>query len=114
MTGTESNLVPLLAVAQDLDSSLTAKLLFQVTGFIIVLSILAMLWGAIAVIGSLFKKLNLADPVTSPRPKPVPAPSAAPPRAELTPEHVAAIGAALHTVMKGPYRIVDIKEMPNQ
>ena len=108
MLESSTNLQPFFAAALDLEGSLGDKVLFQITGFLIVMTVLASLWGAISLIGYIFKKLDLEAPPkpidTSPKiaaREPTPGP--------VPPEHVAAITAALHTVLKGPHQIVDIK-----
>ena len=72
------------------------------TGFGTVLGVLTMLWGACAIIGSSFaRKASAAESSDSPTPF-------ASPSAGVPPEHVAAISAAVSTVMGTPHRIVHI------
>ena len=110
MIGPEIDLMPIFAATQDLDGSFKDKILFQVTGLIIVMSVLTMLWGAISIIGALFSRFHLELPNESAARKSIQPPSIPAAKPPLTPHHVAAITAALHTVIKGPYRIVEIKE----
>lgn len=110
MTGSEIDLMPILGAALDLDGSFKDKILFQVTGFIIVMTVLTMLWGAISIIGAVFSRFHFELPSESAPKKSIQPPTIPTEKAPLTPHHVAAITAALHTVIKGPYRIVEIKE----
>lgn len=99
---------PLFAAALDLEGSLGDKVLFQITGFLIVMTVLASLWGAISLIAFVFKALKLEENL-EPTAKAPPTASAPTVTGPVPPEHVAAITAALHTVIKGPYQIVEIK-----
>ena len=111
MIGPELDLLPIFAAAQDLDGSFKDKILFQVTGFVIVMTVLTMLWGAISIIGAIFSRFQFELPADSPTKRPVQPPSIPVAKPPLTPHHVAAMTAALHTVIKGPYRIVEVKEI---
>ena len=110
MTGSEFDILPIIAAAQDLEGSLKDKILFQVTGFIIVLSVLSLLWAGIAIIGAVFGRFKFDLPEEASAKRSVQPPPVATPKPPLTPHHVAAITAALHTVIKGHYQIVDIEE----
>jgi len=104
----ETSFIPIFAAAADPEGSTSAKLLYQVTGFVIVLAVLAMLWGAVSLIGAVFSRFPVKAPVPS-------ATGTAPSRkTSIPPQHVAAIGAALHTVIKGPCRITSIEEAPEK
>ncbi len=106
MFGAEIHFIPVLAAAADLESSAWAKILFQITGFAIVLIALATLWASVSLIGAIFSRFQVEDP---------PAPPAASPAAVQAPiaaEHIAAITAALHTVLQMPVRIASIEEAP--
>ncbi len=83
---------------EQLEGSFLQQLIFQLTGFAAVLSALVILWGAVALMGAIFVRLE-----SKAVPEPVPA---APP----TPQIQAAISAALHTVLKGPFRIAGIEK----
>ena len=96
------------------DKTIAEIVSFQVVGFTIVMLVLTTVWLAIEVMGRIFKRfpnlaLSTAAPVRA-------APQIAKAPVEggtLTPERVAVLAAALHTVTKGPYRIVSIKESPD-
>ena len=108
---TDHYVTPLLAAAPNLDTSFVAKLMFQLTGFVIVFGVLLLLWGVVSFLGLIFSRFGIGfeaveNSTALSKAKPIPQ-STKPP---LSPQHVAVITAALHTVMKGPYRIVDIKE----
>jgi Na+-transporting methylmalonyl-CoA/oxaloacetate decarboxylase gamma subunit len=96
------------------DGSFSDLLFYQLTGFIIVLSVLCSLWLAVFVMGKLFRILNLKDPVPENSPKPSvasKAPSVSPASTmQVTPELMAVVGAALHTVIQGPFKIVSVEE----
>jgi Na+-transporting methylmalonyl-CoA/oxaloacetate decarboxylase gamma subunit len=111
MIGPEFDLMPIFAAAQDLDGSFKDRILFQITGFIIVMTVLTMLWGAISIIGALFSRFHFELPKEAATRRSVQPPSIPVAKPPLTPHHVAAITAALHTVIKGPYQIVEIKEL---
>jgi len=111
MIGPEIDLMPIFAAAQDLDGSFKDRILFQITGFIIVMTVLTMLWGAISIIGALFSRFHFELPSESATKRSIQPPSIPAAKPPLTPHHVAAITAALHTVIKGPYRIVEVKEL---
>ena len=93
-------------------------LVYQVTGFLIVLMVLCSLWLAIFLLGTLFRRLNLKDPVdTAPVPEsddrtkpPLPAASTL----QVTPEVLAVMAAALHTVIQGPFKIVSVEEAKSE
>ena len=114
MSAIEINLFPIIAASLNANSSLADKVVFQITGFIIVLTVLASLWAAISILGAFFSRFHF-DIAPEPSQQPLPKTPQTPPlKAELSPQHVAAIAGALHTVMKGPYRIVNIKELPEE
>ena len=96
------------------DGSFGDLLVYQLTGFIIVLSVLCSLWLAVFFMGKLFKILNLKDPIPEKAPKPSvasTAPSTSPASTmQVTPELMAVVGAALHTVIQGPFKIVSVEE----
>lgn len=96
------------------DGSFGDLLVYQLTGFIIVLSVLCSLWLAVFVMGKLFRILNLKDPVPENSPKPSvasKAPAESPASTmQVTPELMAVVGAALHTVIQGPFKIVSVEE----
>ena len=98
------------------DGSFGDLLVYQLTGFIIVLSVLCSLWLAVTIMGKIFKVLDLKDPIPENATKPsaaaaVTAPSIQPtPAVQTTPELMAVVGAALHTVIQGPFKIVSVEE----
>ena len=92
------------SLAEQLDGSIPAQLLFQLTGFLAVLLALTILWAVIALLGSVFSRLAPEEAVP---PEAAPAPSG-----PIPPEHLVAITAALHGVIKGPYRIAAIGKEP--
>ncbi len=73
---------------------------FQLTGLVIVMTVLGTLWFGISMIGWLFKSLDWKDP------------SEVLPAAQglsLTPDVKAVIAASLHVVMKEPFRVVSVE-----
>lgn len=106
MFGAETNFILALAAVADLESSISAKILFQITGFAIVLLALVMLWSSVSLLGAIFSRFpvenasaqNVTTNVQSP----------------IAVEHVAAIAAALHTAIREPCRITSIEEAPEK
>ena len=102
MFGAEINFLLVLAAVAELEGSFSAKILFPITGFAIVLLALAMLWASVSLLGAIFSRFpveNASAPIeTAAIPAPIPA------------EHVAAIAAALHTDIREPCRIASIQE----
>ena len=100
MFGAETNFILALVAVAELESSVSAKILFQITGFAIVLLALVILWASVSLLGAIFSRFPVenapAQNATVQSPIPV--------------EHAAAIAAALHTVIREPYRIVSIEE----
>ena len=98
------------------DGSFGDLLVYLLTGFIIVFSVLCLLWLAVTIMGKLFQVLDLKDPIPENVAKPyvpptVSAPSVQPTSAvQVTPELMAVVGAALHTVIQGPFKIVSVEE----
>jgi len=98
------------------DGSFGDLLVYQLSGFIIVLSVLCSLWLAVTIMGKIFKVLDLKDPIPENAVKPpvspaVSAPSVqSTPAIQMTPELMAVVGAALHTVIQGPFKIVSVEE----
>lgn len=95
-------------------STFSDLLVYQLTGFMIVLLVLCSLWIAITLLGRLFKFLDLKDPVTDDAPKQAVISEVSTAQSsssiQVTPELMAVIGAALHTVIKGPFKIVSVQE----
>ena len=106
MFGAETNFILALAVVADLEGSISAKILFQITGFAIVLLALVMLWASVSLLGAIFSRFPVENASAQNPPPAVQAPIAA--------EHVAAIAAALHTVIREPCRIENIQEAPEE
>ena len=105
MFGAETNFILALAAAVDLESSVSAKILFPITGFAIVLLALATLWASVSLLGAIFSRFpveNASAQISAAVPTPIPA------------EHVAAIAAALHTAIREPCRIASIQEAPGK
>lgn len=104
----ESHLPQIFAVRLE---SLTEKVMFQISGFIIVMSVLALLWTAISMIGIIFSRLGID--LEKGNERRIEASETHPMivKDALSKHHIAAITAALHTTMKGPYKIVDVREM---
>lgn len=105
MFGAETNFILALVAVADLESSVSDKILFQITGFAIVLLALVMLWASVSLLGAVFSRF----PVES-----APAQNAAAVQPPIAVEHVAAIAAALHTVLREPCRIANIQEAPEE
>lgn len=98
------------AVAHD-NGSFGELLVYQLTGFIIVILVLCSLWVAVSFLGYLFRVLDIKDPVEpSSKTTSDTGISISPPALHLTPEIMAAMGAALHTVIQGPFKIVSVEE----
>jgi Na+-transporting methylmalonyl-CoA/oxaloacetate decarboxylase gamma subunit len=87
-------------------------LVYQGTGLLSVLLVLGLLWAMVAMLGALFQRLNLPDPM--------PLQSSAKSAAHKVsaggkenvlqdPELVAVVAAALHTVIQGPFQIRSIR-----
>lgn len=106
MFGAETNFILALVAVADLESSISAKILFQITGFAIVLLALVMLWASVSLLGAIFSRFPVQNDPTQNAPPTVQAPIAV--------EHVAAIAAALHTVIREPCRIENIQEAPEK
>ena len=84
--------------------------IYQLTGFLIVIMVLCSLWVAVACLGKLFGVLDLKDPATEASKQRTPSPAqATSPHLEASPEILAVVGAALHTVIRGPFKIVSIE-----
>ena len=105
MFGAETNFILALAAVADLEGSVSSKILFQITGFAIVLLALATLWASVSLLGAIFSRFPVKDAsaqISAAIPAPIPA------------EHVAAIAAAMHTVIREPCRIASIQEAPEK
>lgn len=90
------------------NGSMSELLVYQLTGFLIVILVLCSLWLAVSCLGFFFRNFEIKDPVAVPSAGPL---SKGPATAlEVTPEVKAVIGAALHTVIQGPFRIVSVEE----
>jgi Na+-transporting methylmalonyl-CoA/oxaloacetate decarboxylase gamma subunit len=88
------------------NGGITDLLVYQLTGFLIVIIVLCSLWFAVSCLGIFFRNIDVKDPVAAPSP----ALKEPADQLEITPEVKAVIGAALHTVIKGPFRIVSVEE----
>ena len=95
------------------ESTFGDLLVYLLTGLIIVLMVLSSLWIAVTILGRLFKFLDLKDPVSEAATSEISVAQASP-SIEVTPELMAVIGAALHTVIKGPFKIVSVEESEKQ
>ena len=102
MFGAETNFILALAAAVDLESSVSAKILFPITGFAIVLLALSTLWASVSLLGAIFSRFPVEDASAPIAPATVSTPIPA--------EHVAAVAAALHTAIREPCRIAGIQE----
>ena len=89
-------------LSDELAGSFLKSFLFQLTGFLIVVSALTILWGTISLVGYVFSLFPSTRPTDTSISAAVPT------------EHVAAIAAALHTVIRGPYRITKIERAPRK
>jgi len=78
--------------------------LFVLGGFTVVMSILALLAGAVALLGRLFTARQKAPPVPAPAP-------AAP---GIPPHHLAAIAAAVAAITDGRGRVVHVAAPPHR
>lgn len=106
MFGAETNFILALAAIADLESSISAKILFQITGFAIVLLALVMLWASVSLLGAIFSRFPVENASAQNAPPAVQAP--------IPVEHVAAIAAALHAVIRDPCQIANIQEAPEE
>lgn len=102
MFGAETNFLLVLAAVAELEGSFSAKILFPITGFAIVLLALAMLWASVSLLGAIFSRFPVENASAQIETAAIPAPIPA--------EHVAAIAAALHTAIREPCRIASIQE----
>jgi Na+-transporting methylmalonyl-CoA/oxaloacetate decarboxylase gamma subunit len=86
-------------------------LVYQLTGFLIVILVLCSLWFAVSCLGYLFRTFDIRDPVEPLSKQPADASARmSQPTLEVTPEVIAVVGAALHTVIQGPFDIVSVEE----
>lgn len=106
MFGAETNFILALVAVANLESSVSDKILFQITGFAIVLLALVMLWASVSLLGAIFSRFPVENAPAQNAP-----PAVQPP---IPVEHVAAIAAALHTVIREPCRIANIQEAPEE
>ena len=90
------------------NGSMSEILVYQLTGFLIVLTVLCSLWFAVSCLGIFFRTFDIKDPDVAPTPRKSSKDSNV--DIEMTPEVKAVVGAALHTVIQGPFRIVSIEE----
>lgn len=80
-----------------------------VVGVVVVLGVLAMLWAAMSAVGAGFRA---AEAVCARR-APPPSPAVEPDLSGVPPEHLAAIAAAVATIIEAPHRIVRIMAPTN-
>ncbi len=85
-------------------------LVYQLTGFLIVILVLCSLWMAVSCMGFFFRKFDIKDPDLESRQPTSPSSEGSLPSFEVTPEVMAVVGASLHTVIQGPFKIVSVKE----
>ena len=90
------------------NGSMDELLVYQLTGFLIVILVLCSLWFAVACLGVFFRNFEIKDPVALPASLATPKDSAT--EMEITPQVQVVVGAALHTVIQGPFRIVSLEE----
>ena len=90
------------------NGSMDELLIYQLTGFLIVVLVLCSLWFAVACLGVFFRNFEIKDPVALPASLATPKDSAT--EMEITPQVQVVVGAALHTVIQGPFRIVSLEE----
>ena len=90
------------------NGSMSELLVYQLTGFLIVILVLCSLWFAVACLGVFFRNFEIKDPVAVPSSSAVPRGSVT--EMEITPQVQVLVGAALHTVIQGPFRIVSLEE----
>ena len=90
------------------NGSMSELLVYQLTGFLIVIIVLCSLWFAVSCLGFFFRNFEIKDPVVASSASAVSKDPVT--EIEVTPEVKAVIGAALHTVIKGPFRIVSVQE----
>lgn len=90
------------------NGSMSELLVYQLTGFLIVILVLCSLWFAVACLGVFFRNFEIKDPVAVPSSSAVHRDSVT--EMEITPQVQVVVGAALHTVIQGPFRIVSLEE----
>ena len=90
------------------NGSMDELLIYQLTGFLIVILILCSLWFAVACLGVFFRNFDIKDPVAPPASLATPKDSIT--EMEITPQVQVVVGAALHTVIQGPFRIVSLEK----
>jgi Na+-transporting methylmalonyl-CoA/oxaloacetate decarboxylase gamma subunit len=81
------------------------------TGFAVVMAVLASIWAACALVGTLFARAERAQAARAAAQAPIPAPSspvAAPVTAGVPAHHLAAIAAAVATVLGEGYRVTRV------
>ncbi|MDC0325771.1 OadG family protein [bacterium] len=93
------------------NGGISELLVYQLTGFLIVILVLCSLWFAVSCLGFLCRAFDIKDPVEPPS-KRIADSSAtmSPSTFQVTPEVMAVVGAALHTVIQGPFNIVSVEE----
>ncbi|HCP39167.1 MAG: hypothetical protein ACJ0BN_06575 [Limisphaerales bacterium] len=90
------------------NGSMSELLVYQLTGFLIVILVLCSLWFAVACLGVFFRNFEIKDPVAAPSSSAVHRDSVT--KMEITPQVQVVVGAALHTVIQGPFRIESLEE----
>ena len=90
------------------NGSMDELLVYQLTGFLIVILVLCSLWFAVACLGVFFRNFEIKDPVAAPSSSAVHRDSVT--KMEITPQVQVVVGAALHTVIQGPFRIESLEE----
>jgi Na+-transporting methylmalonyl-CoA/oxaloacetate decarboxylase gamma subunit len=83
-----------------------------VTGIVVVMAVLILLWVSCAVMGVVFRAVEARRTTARAKAEAAPAPAAPPVAAGIPPHHLAAIAAATATVLDGPHRIVRVSAPP--
>lgn len=96
---------PSLALTVPADPTFSESLQFQTVGLAVVLSTLVAIWIILELTGMFFRRRQrLQKPI---RHSPSPSQAAAP---SLTHREIAAIAAAVHATIKGPFHILSVQQ----
>lgn len=90
-----------LAQALSENPPIGETLQYQFVGFSVVMLTLISIWMALEISGHFFRKVQKSGPIAQPAPVPIKSTG-------LTPQEIAAISAAVHTTIKGPFHILSV------
>ena len=104
---------PLCGAAVSDYPAFSDSIIFQLNGAFVVFAALGMIWGLLEVTGFFFKRAALATKAAAPTPAPVAMPTpvaAAPVSAEIAPELIAVISAAVAVTLGADARVTSVVE----